>query len=139
VPYGNEYRYDFETEFERTNHKMSPTYEYLCPNGHSEEVVCSMSDHKSSIRCRVCGCKMPQVISGGVDIYGSNKPVSMGTRTIGMQTNLNTDRMSLDAKIHYGTQKYQELNPNINPELARQDRKDKIERETQKIIKGHKR
>ena len=73
---------------------------------------------------------MPQVISGGVHGYVSHQ-------TIGMRLNENTDKMSLDAKIHYGTQKYQELNPALKPELAREDRDHKIAKEIKAITKAH--
>jgi len=75
-------------------------------------------------------------ISGGIDIYGSKKPVSI-SKTLGSAIDKNTDAMSLDAKIHYGTQKYQTLNPAIKPEIAEQDRKNKIEKEIKKITAGH--
>jgi len=81
---------------------------------------------------------MRQQFSGGIDIYGSKKPVSMGTNCLGTICDRNTDRMSLDEKIYHGTKKYQSDNPSINPEIAKQDRKSNIERETQEIIKGHK-
>ena len=109
---------------------MSPTYEYRCSCGATEEVVCSMAEHKPSIRCKKCKKQMPQVITGGVARF-------MSPKTIGMAVQSNTDRLSLDAKINYDTKKYQELNPMIKPELAEQDKKNKIEKEIQKITKAH--
>ena len=107
-----------------------PTYLYECKCGSTEEVICPMSERKSSIRCKKCKKMMPQVISGGVHGY-------VGSRTVGMQINKNTDSMSLDSKIHYGTQKYQELNPALKPELAREDRDHKIAKEIKAITKAH--
>ena len=73
---------------------------------------------------------MLQVITGGVARF-------MAPRCIQSAVDSNTDRMSLDEKIHYGTKKYQEINPMIKPEIAEQDKKNKIEKEIQKITKAH--
>jgi putative FmdB family regulatory protein len=116
-------------ELERNELEMR--YEYFCPScRHTEEIICSMSEHKSSIRCPKCKKMIPQVISGGTHrfVHGA---------TLGGLIDSNTDRMSLDEKIKHGTQKYQTLNPKIKPELAERDRKNKIEKEIKEITKAH--
>ena len=107
-----------------------PAYEYKCQCGHTEEVICSMAEHKSSIECPKCKKDAPQVITGGV-----HRCVT-GT-TLGHALDQNSDRLSLDAKIHFGTRKYQNLNANLKPEIAEHDRKQKIEREIQSITAAH--
>ena len=105
-------------------------YQYTCQCGHTEEVICSIAEHKSSIKCPKCKKNAPQVITGGVHRCVTG-------RTIGHQLDANTDKMSLDAKIFHGTQKYQNLNSNLKPEVAEQDRRNKIEKEIKSITAAH--
>jgi len=118
---------------------MSPIYDFVCDIcKQKREQYGSIMQRIPVVKCPKCKKKMHLSISGGTDVFGSKKPVSMGAKTLGSLVSKNTDKMSLDEKIYHGTKKYQDLNPNIKPEIAEQDRKTKIEKETQKIIRGHK-
>jgi putative FmdB family regulatory protein len=121
-----------EPEINKENNwKFMPVYEYSCPDcGHTEEIVCSMAEHKSSIRCKQCKKQVPQTITGGV--CGFVK----GT-TLGHFLDTNNDKMSLDEKIHHGTRKYQTTNTLLRSDLTEQDRKTKINKETKAITKAH--
>jgi len=117
---------------------MSPVYDFVCSScNEKREQYGSIAQPVPVVKCPKCKKKMSLNISGGTDIHGSKKPVSMGVKCLQTQVDRNTDRMSLDEKIHWGTNKYRTTNESIKPEYAERDQKDKIDKEIKKITKYH--
>jgi len=109
-----------------------PTYSYFCSHcGYTKDITETITERKArkSVRCK-CKKPMSQKLTGGAAAF-------MSCQTIGSAIDRNTSRMSLDEKIYRSTRKYDELNPMLNPDMAREDQKKGIERETAEIIAGH--
>jgi len=110
-----------------------PEYSYKCYQcEHTLDISETISERKArkSVKCPKCKKQMSQIFTGGAGAF-------MSCQTIGSAVDRNTGRMSLDEKIHVGTKKYQDLNPMLNPDMAREDRKANIEREIAEITQGH--
>ena len=69
--------------------------------------------------------------------YTGGAAAFMSCQTIGSAADRNTNRLSLDEKIHLSTRKYQTVNPMLNPDVAREDQKKGIEREIAEVTAGH--